>query len=73
MSVYVSVCVSGVGENLLIGDPWATAINQLTLIAVTRLDSVCQAQDAALWYHLVCTNFVALLEFASPSEVTICT
>ena len=28
------------------GDPWAMAIRQLTLMTVTKLDSVCQAQDA---------------------------
>ena len=30
----------------LSGDFWATAIRWLTLTKVTRLDSVCQAQDA---------------------------
>ena len=29
------------------GDPWAMAISRLTLTTITRLDSVCQVQDAA--------------------------
>ena len=40
---FLTLCQSALPHE----DPWATAISQLTLMTVTRLGSVCQAQDAA--------------------------
>ena len=42
-----SQCFSTLCLSTPLGDPWAIAISWLTLTAITRLDSVCQVQDAA--------------------------
>ena len=43
VSVLLTLCQSAPPR----GDPWAMAINRLTLTTITRLDSVCHVQDAA--------------------------
>ena len=56
--VCVCMCVFQhyVSQHLLAGPLDNHHYSQLTLTTVTRLDSLCQAQDATQWYHLTCTN-----------------
>ena len=67
MCVCVCACVWGGGgwwvsvfqhyayQHFLVGITKAIAISWLMLTTITRLDSVCQVQDATWWYHLTHT------------------